>query len=299
MNIYTIFVGYPGTGKLSAIQHGCLGPLASLLDNELSSFILDRPTSSGLVKHISMKQSTFIVSPEIYDVLNKLLKNDEDNASGDAMLLCKLFSSKACSYTYSTESNRDIPANTPFAILGYTQMPNAAKLIARMDQGQGLIDRFLLAVPNAICSTSDEVENAREYLSTEPEDFLNQVFHYINECQQNQQNAYEFHDEGKQFLKNKKDTFVAEVNEAIQDGSVIPPKSKQMDLVPRVAAALHVFTAVFTNISAGHDEDPIPTVIDLQTLQHAEKYVTYLETQKNLICQVNKHVHIILVSNSY
>ena len=62
-----------------------------------------------------------------------------------------------------------------------------------------------------------------------------------------------------------------------------------MDLVPRVAATLHVFTAVFTNVSAGHNEDPIPTVIDLQTLQ----------TQKNLICQVNKHVHIILVSNSY
>jgi hypothetical protein len=140
-----------------------------------------------------------------------------------------------------------------------------------MDQGQGLIDRFLLAVPNALCSTSDEVENAREHLSTEPEDFLNQVFHYIDECQQNQQNAYEFHDEAKQFLKNKKDAFVAEVNEAIQDGSVIPPKSKHMDLVPRVAAALHVFTAAFTNVSAGHDEDPIPTVIDLQTLQRAEK----------------------------
>ena len=44
-----------------------------------------------------------------------------------------------------------------------------------------------------------------------------------------------------------------------------------MDLVPRVAAALHVFTAAFTNVSAGHDEDPIPTVIDLQTLQRAEK----------------------------
>jgi ABC-type transporter Mla subunit MlaD len=141
--------------------------------------------------------------------------------------------------------------------------PNAAKLIARIDQGQGLIDRFLLAVPNALCSTSDEVKNAREHLSTEPEDFLNQVFHYMNECQQNQQNAYEFHDEAKQFLKNKKDAFVAEVNEAIQDGSVIPPKSKHMDLVPRVAAALHIFTAAFTNVSAGHDEDPIPTVIDL------------------------------------
>ena len=54
--------------KRMCFSEGCLGPLASLLDNELSSFILDRPTSSGLVKHISTKQSTFIVSPEILDL---------------------------------------------------------------------------------------------------------------------------------------------------------------------------------------------------------------------------------------
>ena len=101
--------------------------------------LLDRTTSSGLVKHLSTKESAFLVSPEIYDVLNKLLKNDEDNASGDAMLLCKLFSGEPCSYNYSTERTRDIPSNAPFSILGCTQIPNIAKLIARMDNGQGLV----------------------------------------------------------------------------------------------------------------------------------------------------------------
>jgi ribosome biogenesis GTPase A len=30
INMYTIFVGYPGSGKSSAIQYGCLQPIADL-----------------------------------------------------------------------------------------------------------------------------------------------------------------------------------------------------------------------------------------------------------------------------
>ena len=90
LNLYTIFVGYPGTGKSSALRHGCLEPIAELLEEK--ELTLDRTTSSGLVKHLATKNSGFLVSPEIFDVINKLLKSDDENASGDAMLLCKLFS---------------------------------------------------------------------------------------------------------------------------------------------------------------------------------------------------------------
>jgi hypothetical protein len=74
MDIYTVFVGYPGTGKSSAIQHGCLEPITELLADENSRILVDRTTSSGLVKHIATKESAFLVSPEIFDALNKLLK---------------------------------------------------------------------------------------------------------------------------------------------------------------------------------------------------------------------------------
>ena len=69
LNLYTIFVGYPGTGKSSALQHGCLEPIAQLLEEKEST--LDR-TTSGLVKHLATKNSGFLVSPEIFDVINKL-----------------------------------------------------------------------------------------------------------------------------------------------------------------------------------------------------------------------------------
>ena len=47
LNIYTMFVGYPGTGKSSAIQHGCLEPLANIFGNNNDTCLLDKTTSSG------------------------------------------------------------------------------------------------------------------------------------------------------------------------------------------------------------------------------------------------------------
>jgi hypothetical protein len=182
---------------------------------------------------------------------------------------------------------REIPSNTPFSILGCTQMPNTAKLIARMDHGQGLIDRFLITVPLALCPTSAEVETAREYLSTEPEDTIKQVFQYINDCQQLQTLPYTFDEDAKQLLKSRKDHFIAEVNDAIKDGSVLPPKSKQLDLIPRLATALHVFTVALNNLLAGHAEIDISTTIPLNTLQCAVRYVDYVELQKHMLCQVS------------
>ena len=282
-----MFVGYPGTGKSSAIQHGCLEPITELMGDDTSRFLVDRTTSSGLVKHLATKHSAFLVSPEIFDVLDRLLKNDEDNASGDAMLLCKLFSGEPSTYNYSTEQTREISTNTAFSILGCTQMPNAAKLMARMDNGQGLVDRFLVAVPLALCPTSAEVQTAHEHLSTEPDDTIKQTFQYSSDSQQNQTTPYTFDEDAKQLLKSQKDRFIAEVNEAIQDGSFVPPKSKQLDLIPRVAASLHVFTSAIYNLPSGHAENPIPNTIPLNTLQCAVKYVQHLEMQKHMLCEVS------------
>ncbi|CAH3184508.1 unnamed protein product, partial [Porites lobata] len=143
---FTIFVGYPGTGKSSAIQYAAQDPLENL---DFTDAIISKTTSSGLVKLLANKRKGMILSPEVFDIINKLLKSDEDNATGDVQLLCKLFSGERCSYHFSTEETRVIPPNTPFCLLGSTQLVNAAKLIARMDQGHGLVDRILLATPLA------------------------------------------------------------------------------------------------------------------------------------------------------
>ncbi|XP_028412447.1 uncharacterized protein LOC114535274 [Dendronephthya gigantea] len=159
-----------------------------------------------------------------------------------------------------------------------------------MDNGQGLIDRFLVAVPRVLCPTSVEVGTARDYLSTEPDDMLKQTFQYIIDCQQSQTGPYTFDEDAKQLLKSQKDDFIAEVNEAIQDGSFVPPKSKQLDLIPRLAAALHVFTVALNNVLSGHVENPMPTTIPLNILQYAVRYVRHLEMQKHMLCEFIKTI---------
>ena len=57
-----------------------------------------------------------VVSPELYDVLNKMLKNEEENGSGEVQIFCELFSGERTSYRFATEKTREIPENLPFGI---------------------------------------------------------------------------------------------------------------------------------------------------------------------------------------
>ena len=165
------------TGKSSAIEYATQEPLEFL---NRGGDIISKTTSSGLVKFLATNKKGFILSPEVFDILTKLMKSDEDNATGDVQLLCKLFSRERCSYHYSTEDTRVIPSNAPFSILGSTQLLNAAKLIARMDQGHGLVDRMLFAIPLAFRPMLTEMETAKDHLSTEVVEDFQQLFQNIH-----------------------------------------------------------------------------------------------------------------------
>ena len=129
--------------KNCAVDH-----VITLRDNcEIGNFLIERCTSSGLVKTLAEQKKTIVVSPEVFDVLNKILKNDEENGCGEVQMLYELFSGERTSYRLASESTREIPANIPFVILGTTQLPFAAQVISRLDQGHGLLERFLFFVP--------------------------------------------------------------------------------------------------------------------------------------------------------
>ena len=70
-----------------------------------------------------------VVSPELNDVLNKLLRNDEENGSGDVQMLCELFSGERTSYRFATESTREIPGSIPFGILSLVLTSDAGARI--------------------------------------------------------------------------------------------------------------------------------------------------------------------------
>ena len=274
------------TGKSSAIQYAAQDPLEHL---DLTASIINKTTSSGLTKLLATQRKGFILSPEVFDVLNKLMKSDEDNATGDVQLLCKLFSGERSSYNYSTEESRIIQANTPFSILGSTQLLNAAKLIAKMDQGHGLIDRMLIATPLALRPTLTEMESAKQQLETEVVEDFAEYFKNITET--SLQQRFHFSDEAQQHLRDNTDQFVTEVNDAIREGKV-PPKSKLPELVPRVATALHVFNHAMNELLAGVPATSPSAEIQKSTLERATDFVNHLESQKSILCHVSYTSHI-------
>ena len=134
-----------------------------------------------------------------------------------------------------SEESCIIPVNTPFSILGSTQLLNAPKIITTMDHGHGLVDRMLSAIPLALRPTLTQMESVTQQLSTE--DF--------NECFKNISNTslqlrFYFSKEVQELLRENIDQFVSAVNDTIREGKV-PIKSKLLELLPRMATALHKF----------------------------------------------------------
>ena len=118
-----------------------------------------------------------VISPEVFDLLRKLIKSDNDLATGDVSLLCSLFSGEEVTLSFATEHDREIPANTPFSILGAIKTPEAAKLFGMLNNGQGLVDRLLFISPSPIRLTPAETRQAIDTLKNSPITDFNQVFH--------------------------------------------------------------------------------------------------------------------------
>lgn len=65
-----------------------------------------------------------------------------------------------------------------------------------------------------------------------------------------------------------------------------PPKTKKMDVILRVAAALHIFNHVTSHLLAHREPTPPPEAIEKSTLLKAIDYVTWAESQKEIFVEV-------------
>ena len=99
-----IFVGPPTTGKSQATKECAVSPMNAVVsETDSANPVIQKCTSSGLIKTVAENHKGYLLSGEIHDVLFKLLKSDEENATGDVQVLCQLFSGEEASYRYATE----------------------------------------------------------------------------------------------------------------------------------------------------------------------------------------------------
>ena len=175
LNLYTMSVSHLGTEKLPATEI----VLTKLCDIDIitKETLASLTASSRLVKTISKQGKAFVVSPELFDILNKLLKNDEDNATSEI----QLWSGESASYHFTTMT-REIESNTAFSLLESTQIQNATLLIFRMGKGHGLLDRFLISVPNTRKPLQNKKKKPQNTSKASNPKTFNQSLHPCRPC---------------------------------------------------------------------------------------------------------------------
>ena len=173
----------------------------------------------------------------------------------------------------------------PFCILGATQIPFAARLVALLDQGHGLLDRFFITFPKCLRPTPTQTSQAIEALKESGLSSVEDIFVEIA-CLHLSRSTYTLDQEATETVNTINEQFIAEVNEAILEGTS-PPKMKKIDIILRVSAALHIFNHVTAELLQGRQPTQPADEIEKSTLLCAIEYVNWAESQKEIFVAVS------------
>ena len=175
-----------------------------------------------------------------------------------------------------------IEPNTPFCLLVATQLQNAAKIIYRMDQGHGLLDRFLVAIPLALRPTPEQLDEANIRLDEMAFNDFQSLFDAIFVAHTNMIRVYQLDEQCATIHRDLQRDFAAEVNEEILHGNM-PPKSKKTEIIPRVAVCLSVLSHfIAQKLHPDTTNTEVPENITPQFYRAAVKLVEHMESQKEM-----------------
>lgn len=181
-------------------------------------------------------------------------------------------------------------------MLGATQVPFAARLVSLMDQGHGLLDRFLITFPKCLRPTPQQTEQEIEALKQSPLSSWEDIFIEMARLHTSR-STYTLTEQAQNTVNALNEEFIGEVNEAITDGRT-PPKTKKVDIILRVAAALHVFNHIASQLINQTQPTTPETEIENSTVQRAIDYVGWAGSQKEIFVEVsNLTVSIKLLYN--
>ena len=160
------------------------------------------------------------------------------------------------------------------AILGATQIPFAAHLVALLDQGHGLLDRFLITFLKCSRPTPTQTSQAIEALKESGLSSVEDIFVEIARLHLSR-STYTLDQEATETVNTINEQFKAEVNEAILEGTS-PPKTKKIDIILCVAAALHILNHVTAELLQGRQPTQPADEIEKSTLLCAIEWIRKL-----------------------
>lgn len=220
LNLYSVVTWPPTTGKLLKL----FGPLITIRnDTDMGNFLLERCTSSAMIKCISEQNKVVFVSPEIYGILNKLLKMMR------TMQLVKFSYYESCfqESVLHTAMPRNAPKKYQSILLGLTPVSYGVRLLCRLDdQESGFL--FLFPVFESNTRTTKE---ARQKLELHVETFksITDFFLEIQELHHSKKN-YSYTSAANDELNATDENFIKELNESLLRGE-LTPKLKIFDII--------------------------------------------------------------------
>ena len=86
-------------------------------------------------------------------------------------------------------------------------METFATILHRMDTGVGLLDRFIIAIPNATMPLPQEQESAKEFMLTAPVKSIDEVYEFLDSIDINNPSNFYLDEEAKAYVYNAQFSF--------------------------------------------------------------------------------------------
>ena len=123
---------------------------------------------------------------------------------------------------------------------------------------------------------------AIEALKELPLQSLTDVFIEMSCLSQAAATIYQFNIEATELLTNLQSQEIAIINSAVAEGNPPTKNKTAMELIARVSACLHIFNNIAKKLLKGERPERIPKRILKKSVEHAQKFVEYTNSQKRI-----------------
>ena len=277
VNLFTIVLAPPGSGKSAALQAGIQGPVLAVEDNCDMPILIEDATKNGLFLHLKETGGLGILARDEVHVFMEDLLSLSRKKDLDKDLLIKFFDNAPWTVNKGNTAKRERIPHTALSFFGLSQPDSFFDIYCKMAKmGNGLIDRILCCCPLPHRLTRGQVNEKVERLQQYTTQDLKNIYEYVYHKHQDalQPVIYTLDKSALEFFMEQEKQLVDAQN-AIFSGGAVPEAAKNISkaakLVLRLSVVLHVFIDRMMQAlgQKAQGTGDIPNAIKLDTLQRA------------------------------
>lgn len=275
VNLFTIVLAPPGSGKSAALQAGVNGPILALEEHCDAPVLIEDFSKHGVFLHLKATEGVGVFARDEVHVFVQNLIGSSKNKEVDQDLLIKFFDNAPWTVNKGSTAKRDRIPHTALSFFGLSQPDSFLEAYRKMaKKGNGLVDRILCCCPLPRRLTRSQLNDQVDKLQRCPIQSLNTVYEYVYHHHQDtiQPVIYTLSEDALTFFSQQEKQLVDAQNEIFSgkgDQAVARNISKAAKLMLRLAVALHVFIDRMTQAISQNGAREIPTVIEVATMRRA------------------------------